>query len=201
MSTALPTIINHFQGQQLVWIGSAYTLAVVPLSVHAQIFYRNYTRAVSTSSCWLRTIHSPCHHRMRGKIFALETPYCGALVTYVTYTPYYSDASLSRMPLFTGLPRMSLQQTWCKVNQRTHYCVLNMRGGASKLVLTQFYAPESLAPYLHAIPTPFDPRLATIPSPSSRVATRSELPQSAYCMSCTMATDTRTEWKTQGGLG
>nr|VWO96716.1 DHA14-like major facilitator [Ganoderma boninense] len=44
VSTALPTIINHFQGQQFVWIGSAYTLAGVaflPLSGHfANLFGR-----------------------------------------------------------------------------------------------------------------------------------------------------------------
>ncbi|KAI0709719.1 iron permease [Earliella scabrosa] len=44
VSTALPTIVNHFQGQQFVWIGSAYTLAGVaflPLSGHfANIFGR-----------------------------------------------------------------------------------------------------------------------------------------------------------------
>ena len=44
ISTALPTIINHFEGQQFVWIGSAYTLAGVaflPLSGHfADLFGR-----------------------------------------------------------------------------------------------------------------------------------------------------------------
>ncbi|KAI0750013.1 iron permease [Daedaleopsis nitida] len=44
VSTALPTIVNHFQGQQFVWIGSAYTLAGVaflPLSGHfANLFGR-----------------------------------------------------------------------------------------------------------------------------------------------------------------
>ncbi|KAL1941010.1 hypothetical protein VTO73DRAFT_7646 [Trametes versicolor] len=44
VSTALPTIVNHFQGQQFVWVGSAYTLAGVaflPLSGHfANLFGR-----------------------------------------------------------------------------------------------------------------------------------------------------------------
>ncbi|KAI9060770.1 iron permease [Trametes sanguinea] len=44
VSTALPTIINHFHGQQFVWIGSAYTLAgvaILPLSGHfANLFGR-----------------------------------------------------------------------------------------------------------------------------------------------------------------
>ncbi|KAI0324265.1 iron permease [Cubamyces sp. BRFM 1775] len=44
VSTALPTIVNHFQGQQFVWVGSAYTLAgvaILPLSGHlATLFGR-----------------------------------------------------------------------------------------------------------------------------------------------------------------
>ena len=44
VSTALPTIIEHFEGREFVWIGSAYTLAGVaflPLSGHlANIFGR-----------------------------------------------------------------------------------------------------------------------------------------------------------------
>lgn len=44
VSTALPTIINHFQGNDFVWIGSAYSLAgtaFLPLSGHlADIFGR-----------------------------------------------------------------------------------------------------------------------------------------------------------------
>ncbi|OSC99593.1 iron permease [Trametes coccinea BRFM310] len=44
VSTALPTIVNHFHGQQFVWIGSAYTLAgvaILPLSGHfANLFGR-----------------------------------------------------------------------------------------------------------------------------------------------------------------
>ena len=44
VSTALPTIIDHFQGEEFVWIGSAYTLAgtaFLPLSGHlADIFGR-----------------------------------------------------------------------------------------------------------------------------------------------------------------
>ncbi len=44
VSTALPTIVNQFQGQQFVWVGSAYTLAGVaflPLSGHfANLFGR-----------------------------------------------------------------------------------------------------------------------------------------------------------------
>ncbi|KAI8977720.1 iron permease [Trametes punicea] len=44
VSTALPTIVNHFHGQQFVWVGSAYTLAgvaILPLSGHlANLFGR-----------------------------------------------------------------------------------------------------------------------------------------------------------------
>ncbi|CDO72013.1 hypothetical protein BN946_scf184943.g48 [Trametes cinnabarina] len=44
VSTALPTIVNHFHGQQFVWIGSAYTLAgvaILPLAGHfANLFGR-----------------------------------------------------------------------------------------------------------------------------------------------------------------
>jgi len=44
VSTALPTIVNHFQGKEFVWVGSAYTLAgtaFLPFSGHlANIFGR-----------------------------------------------------------------------------------------------------------------------------------------------------------------
>ncbi|OSX62054.1 hypothetical protein POSPLADRAFT_1074411 [Postia placenta MAD-698-R-SB12] len=44
VATALPTIVNHFHGDQFVWVGSAYTLAgtaFLPLSGHlANIFGR-----------------------------------------------------------------------------------------------------------------------------------------------------------------
>ncbi|EKM60535.1 uncharacterized protein PHACADRAFT_179780 [Phanerochaete carnosa HHB-10118-sp] len=51
VSTALPTIVNHFNGKEFVWVGPAYTLsgtAFLPMSVHlANIFGRRPILLVS----------------------------------------------------------------------------------------------------------------------------------------------------------
>ncbi|KIM90095.1 hypothetical protein PILCRDRAFT_1464 [Piloderma croceum F 1598] len=59
VSTALPTIVNHFQGKEFVWVGSAYTLAgtaFLPFSGHlANIFGR---RAILMTSLVLFALGS-----------------------------------------------------------------------------------------------------------------------------------------------